>query len=184
MHKMTLETPLAPRVGWGWLRGWSDLRPSGSPPCARGGLLFVWGRGHSRIPLMASSTPWPRAAISRASHSAKGVIRAIAEAISGNFSENVPLRDKTGLQCRKKLLCCCTVIHANASTQETALGRLIREQGRVKGWVAEQLGCDPSRLSRLISGARSMTLVEAARAAALFGVPIETFVPPEAGVMT
>jgi hypothetical protein len=43
---------------------------------------------------------------------------------------------------------------------------------------------DPSRLSRLISGARSMTLVEAARAAALFGVPIETFVPPEAGVMT
>lgn len=74
------------------------------------------------------------------------------------------------------------VIHANASTQETALGRLIREQGRIKGWVAEQLGCDPSRLSRLIAGTRSMTLVEAARAAALFGVPIETFVPPEAVV--
>jgi len=62
--------------------------------------------------------------------------------------------------------------------EETALARLIREQGRMKGWVAQQLGCDPSRLSRLIAGRRSMTLSEAARAAALFGVPIETFVPP------
>ncbi|MBI5289922.1 MAG: helix-turn-helix transcriptional regulator [Chloroflexi bacterium] len=59
----------------------------------------------------------------------------------------------------------------------TALGRLIREQGRLKGWVAEQLGIGPERLSRLISGERELTLREAARLAEIFGVAIETFVP-------
>lgn len=59
----------------------------------------------------------------------------------------------------------------------TALGRLIREQGRLKGWVAEQLGIGPERLSRLISGERELTLREAARLAEIFGVEITVFVP-------
>jgi plasmid maintenance system antidote protein VapI len=58
-----------------------------------------------------------------------------------------------------------------------AIARLCREQGRTKGWVAAQLGITPSRLSKLIAGAVAMRVDEAAKAALLFGVPIETFVP-------
>lgn len=63
---------------------------------------------------------------------------------------------------------------------EKPLARLIREQGRLKGWVATQLGCGPERLSRLLSGERELTLSEAAAAARVFGVPIETFLDEEA----
>ncbi len=63
----------------------------------------------------------------------------------------------------------------------TALARLIREQGRLKGWVAEQLGIPPERLSRLISGERELKVSEAARLAEIFGVGIETFVPAREG---
>lgn len=67
-----------------------------------------------------------------------------------------------------------------ATTNEKPLARLIREQGRLKGWVATQLGCGPERLSRLLSGERELTLSEAAAAARVFGVPIETFLDEEA----
>lgn len=62
---------------------------------------------------------------------------------------------------------------------ETALARLVREQGRFKGWLAGELGISVFRLSRLLSGEREMTLREAARAAEILGVPIETFLPEE-----
>lgn len=62
-----------------------------------------------------------------------------------------------------------------AIAPETALARVVREQGRLKGWLAEQLGIGAWRLSRLLSGERSLTLEEAAAAARALGVPIETF---------
>lgn len=68
-----------------------------------------------------------------------------------------------------------------ATEMETPLARFIREQGRLKQWVAEQIGCGPQRLSRLISGERSLTLKEAALAAQIFGVDIEELVPPVRG---
>lgn len=58
---------------------------------------------------------------------------------------------------------------------ETPLARVVREQGRLKGWLAERIGCGPERLSRLLTGERSLTLEEASRAAIALGVPIETF---------
>lgn len=66
--------------------------------------------------------------------------------------------------------------HAQSGTTcaETPLARLVREQGRLKGWVADQLGISRSRLSRLLTGERQLTLEEAAAAARAFGVPIET----------
>ena len=60
---------------------------------------------------------------------------------------------------------------------ELPLARIIREQGRLKGWLAEKLGCGPERLSRILSGERSMTLEEAAKAASALGVPIEALLP-------
>ena len=73
-------------------------------------------------------------------------------------------------------------MHTNAMATdtkrvETPLSRLIREQGRLKGWVADQLGIGPERLSRLISGERRLTLEEGIKLADLFGVPIETLLP-------
>ena len=68
----------------------------------------------------------------------------------------------------------------SALMNSTPLARLIREQGRLKGWLAKEMGCDRSRLSRILSGDRSMTLTEAARAARALNVPIETFLPDEA----
>lgn len=62
-----------------------------------------------------------------------------------------------------------------------AIGRLCREQGRQKRWVAEQLGISPARLSRLIAGDITLRLQEAALLAEIFGVPIETFVPRPPG---
>ena len=64
-----------------------------------------------------------------------------------------------------------------ATTGPWAIGRLCREQGRQKRWVAEQLGISPARLSRLIAGDITLRLQEAALLAEIFGVPIETFVP-------
>ena len=63
---------------------------------------------------------------------------------------------------------------------ELPLARIIREQGRLKGWLAEKLGCGPERLSRILSGDRSMTLEEAAKASAALGVPIEALLPVRA----
>ena len=57
------------------------------------------------------------------------------------------------------------------------LARFIREQGRLKGWLAEQMGCGRERMSRILSGERSMTLEEAAKAASALGVPIEALLP-------
>lgn len=62
---------------------------------------------------------------------------------------------------------------------ETPLARVVREQGRLKGWLAEQMGIGPFRLSRLLSGERSLTLEEAAKAARALGVPMETFLPED-----
>lgn len=73
-----------------------------------------------------------------------------------------------------------SIANADAScavVEETALARVIREQGRLKGWVAEQLGIGAYRLSRLLSGEREMTLREADAAARALSVPIETFLP-------
>lgn len=64
---------------------------------------------------------------------------------------------------------------------ETPLGRLIREQGRIKGWVAEQIGCDRSRLSRLISGESNLTLEEAVKASRVFGCEPEDLLPETDG---
>lgn len=58
---------------------------------------------------------------------------------------------------------------------ETPLARLVREQGRKKGWIAGEIGIGYERLSRILSGEREMTLVEASRAALALGVSIETF---------
>lgn len=66
---------------------------------------------------------------------------------------------------------------AMATTGPWAIGRLCREQGRQKRWVAEQLGISPARLSRLIAGDITLRLQEAVLLAEIFGVPIETFVP-------
>lgn len=71
-------------------------------------------------------------------------------------------------------------MHTNAVAMdtkevETALERLRREQGRLKGWLAREMGIDRWRLSKLLSGEREMTLREAQRAAAALGVGIETF---------
>lgn len=64
---------------------------------------------------------------------------------------------------------------------ETVLARLIREQGRLKGWVADQMGVSVYRLSRLLTGEREMTLKEAAKAAEVFEVPVEAFLLEGAG---
>lgn len=63
-------------------------------------------------------------------------------------------------------------------TGPAAIDWLCREQGRTKGWVAQRVGITPYRLSKLIAGELAMRVEEAAKFAALFGVPIETFVPP------
>ena len=60
---------------------------------------------------------------------------------------------------------------------ETPLARVVREQGRLKGWLAEQIGISPYRLARLLSGERALTLAEAATAARVLDVPIDTFIP-------
>ena len=60
---------------------------------------------------------------------------------------------------------------------ETPLARLLREQGRKKGWIAFQMGIGYDRLTGLLSGERAMTLVEASRAAVALGVSIEAFLP-------
>lgn len=70
----------------------------------------------------------------------------------------------------------CAVTDVSAYASETPIARLVREQGRIKGWLAKQIGCDRSRLSRILSGERTMTVEEAARAARALGVPMETFV--------
>lgn len=58
-----------------------------------------------------------------------------------------------------------------------AINRLCREQGRVKGWVASQVGIGQERLSRLIAGEREISAREAAAFARVFDVPVETFIP-------
>lgn len=66
----------------------------------------------------------------------------------------------------------------NAVVQSKAaaeLRRLIREQGRLKGWLAEQMSISPDRLTRILGGA-AMTLDEAVGAARALDVPIETFI--------
>ena len=63
-----------------------------------------------------------------------------------------------------------------ATEPETPLARLIREQGRLKQWVAEQLGVGRDRVTRLAAGDTRMTLEEAVKLADVFGVPPETFV--------
>lgn len=70
--------------------------------------------------------------------------------------------------------------NANAvdtNANETPLARYIREQGRLKGWLAAQIGVDRSRLSRLISGETTFRLDEAARAARALGVDIDELLP-------
>lgn len=61
------------------------------------------------------------------------------------------------------------------NSAETPLARVIREQGRRKGWVSKQAGISIFRLSRLISGQRAMRLDEAQSLARVLGVPVETF---------
>ena len=62
-------------------------------------------------------------------------------------------------------------------TPGEALGRLIRETGRKKQWVAAELCTTPDRLGRIIQGTRALAALEAARLAEIFGVEITTFVP-------
>lgn len=61
------------------------------------------------------------------------------------------------------------------SKSAAELARLIREQGRLKGWLAEQMGISPERLTRLLRGA-TITLPEAAAAARALNVPLDTFI--------
>lgn len=58
---------------------------------------------------------------------------------------------------------------------ETPLARVVREQGRLKSWLADQMGIGAFRMSRLLTGERKLTLEEAATAARVLNVPIETF---------
>jgi len=69
---------------------------------------------------------------------------------------------------------------SDARANETPLARIVREQGRLKGWLADRIGCGPERLSRLLTGERSLTLEEASKASRALGVPIETFLEGEA----
>lgn len=64
--------------------------------------------------------------------------------------------------------------------QETPLARIVREQGRLKGWLAERIGCGPERLSRILTGERALTLDEAAKAAKVLGVSLEDLLESEA----
>jgi plasmid maintenance system antidote protein VapI len=64
---------------------------------------------------------------------------------------------------------------------ETRLATLIREQGRLKGWVAARLGCGPERMARLIAGEREMSLAEAVRLGEIFGVAPESFLAHDGG---
>ena len=68
-----------------------------------------------------------------------------------------------------------------ALMKELPLARIVREQGRLKGWLARQMGIGPERMSRILSGEREMTLSEAGRAAAALGVPVEAFLPGKDG---
>lgn len=68
----------------------------------------------------------------------------------------------------------------DSRANETPLARIVREQGRLKGWLAGRMGCGPERLSRILSGERQMTLAEASRASEALGVPITTFLESEA----
>lgn len=61
--------------------------------------------------------------------------------------------------------------------EETSLARIVRTQGRVKGWVAERMGVGSVRFSRLLSGEREITLAEAALAAEALGVAVEDLLP-------
>lgn len=64
-----------------------------------------------------------------------------------------------------------------ATESETPLGRVIREQGRLKQWVAEQLGVGRDRVTRLVSGEVSMTVDEAVRLGEILSVDPTTFLP-------
>ncbi len=63
-------------------------------------------------------------------------------------------------------------------TGPAAIDWLCREQGRTKGWVAQRVGITPYLPSTLIAAELAMRFEGAAKFAALFGAPIETFVPP------
>lgn len=47
----------------------------------------------------------------------------------------------------------------------------------MKGWLAREIGINPVRLSRLLSGERELTLEEADRAARALGVALEDLLP-------
>lgn len=51
---------------------------------------------------------------------------------------------------------------------------LVESQGRMKSWVADQLGITPSHFSRMIMGERPITRRNAARLAEILGVSIKT----------
>lgn len=67
-----------------------------------------------------------------------------------------------------------------APENETVLERLIREQGRKKWWVADELRVSYQRVRTICANPERMTATEAARAAKAFGVPLSTFLPEEA----
>ncbi len=66
---------------------------------------------------------------------------------------------------------------ATQASEPHPLELLIRKRGHLKGWVAAQLGMDPSALSRVLSGRRELQLREALKAAELFGVDVRELVP-------
>lgn len=61
--------------------------------------------------------------------------------------------------------------------EETPLARLIREQGRLKGWIAAQIGVSRDRITRLAAGEATLRPDEIVALARLFAVPVETFLP-------
>jgi antitoxin component HigA of HigAB toxin-antitoxin module len=55
--------------------------------------------------------------------------------------------------------------------------RLLREQGRMKGWLAEQMGIPRDRLTNILKGTTELRFNEVVKAAEALNVPVETFLP-------
>ena len=58
------------------------------------------------------------------------------------------------------------------------LEEILKQQGRKKGWLAEQVGVDPNTISRIIRGAEPK-LSNAYKIAEVLGVTVYDIWPPD-----
>lgn len=66
---------------------------------------------------------------------------------------------------------------ATSTAEETPLSRILRTQGRMKTWLAEELNVPRVRITRLCAGTARMHADEAVEISKLLGCAIEDLLP-------